>query len=115
MKSRSCKNKGVRLQNEVRDSLMESFPSLRDGDVKPAVMGESGEDLILSPAARDVLPYSIECKNQEKISIWACLKQAEENCVDGSTPLLVFSRNRSDTYVTLKFSDFLNIIKPKNP
>ena len=70
MKSRSAKNKGKRLQNKVRDLLLESFTDLEPDDVKSAIMGESGEDIKLSRAARRLIPYSFECKNQEKLNIW---------------------------------------------
>ena len=72
-------------------------------------MGESGEDIILSPAARDLIPYSFECKNQERLNIWESLSQAEDNSGD-YTPILVFKRNRTTTYVTLELEEFLKII-----
>ena len=40
-------------------------------------MGDSGEDILLSPAARKLFPFSVECKNQEKLNIWSSLEQAE--------------------------------------
>ena len=58
MKASSAKGKGRRLQNYLKDKLYTSFPSLRNGDIKGAVMGESGEDIKLSPAAKDLIPYS---------------------------------------------------------
>ena len=79
MKTRSAKNKGKRLQNSVRDILLETFTQLEEDDIKSTTMGESGEDIQLSPAARKLIPYAIECKNQEKINIWESLKQAESN------------------------------------
>ena len=79
MKSRSAKNKGKRLQNSVRDILLETFQQLEPDDIRSAIMGESGEDIKLSPAARKLIPYSFECKNQEKLNIWDSLIQAEEN------------------------------------
>lgn len=69
MKTRSAKAKGRRLQDSVRKLLLENFPQLEDDDIKTAIMGESGEDIHLSPAARKLIPYSIECKNQEALSI----------------------------------------------
>ena len=110
MRSRSRKNKGKRLQNKVRDILLEAFQDLEQDDIRSAIMGESGEDIKLSPAARKLIPYSIECKNQEKLNIWSSLEQAEENAND-STPVLIFKRNRSKTYVTLELEEFLKIIK----
>ena len=73
-------------------------------------MGDSGEDIQLSPAARKLIPYSIECKNQEKLNIWGALEQAEKNSGD-SKPVLIFKRNRSKTYVVLEIEDFIDLIK----
>ncbi len=111
MKTASRKAKGRRLQNKIRDLLIEHFSDeLEDDDIRCAIMGESGEDLKLSPAARKLIPYSIECKNQEKINIWESLNQAEENSGD-SKPVLIFKRNRSKTYAVLEIEDFINLIK----
>jgi hypothetical protein len=72
-------------------------------------MGESGEDIKLSPAARKLIPYSFECKNQEKLSIWSPLEQAESNA-GKHIPLLVFKRNRSKTYAVLEFDKLLELL-----
>ena len=72
-------------------------------------MGESGEDIILSPAARDLIPFSFECKNQERLNIWESLSQAEENS-NKHIAALVFKRNRTKTYITLELEEFLKII-----
>jgi hypothetical protein len=110
VKSRSAKNKGKRLQNTVRDVLLETFNTLEPDDIKSAVMGDSGEDIQLSPAARKLIPYSIECKNQEKLNIWGALEQAEKNS-GNSNPVLIFKRNRSKTYAVLEIEDFIKLIK----
>ena len=39
-------------------------------------MGAGGEDLIMARAAREKFPYSIECKNVEKLNVWEAYKQA---------------------------------------
>ena len=111
MKTSSGKAKGRRLQNKIRDLLLEHFSDkLEPDDVKVAIMGESGEDIKLSPAARKLIPYSFECKNQEKLSIWSALEQAAENSGD-YPPVLIFKRNRSKTYVTIELEEFLKFIK----
>lgn len=116
MKTRSAKAKGRRLQQLMKQVIHEHFPTLEEDDVKSTTMGEAGADLFLSPAARRLFPWSIECKNQEKIAIWSALKQAEENTKDGTAPLLVFSRNREpEPYVALKLSDFLKNIGLQTP
>ena len=113
MKTSSKKGKGRRLQNFVRDRLLMSFPTLEPDDVKTAIMGESGEDIKLSPAAQRLIKCSFECKNQERLQIWKSLEQAEENCND-RTPVLVFKRNRSKTYVAIEVDSFLTLIKEEN-
>ena len=102
------KAKGRRLQNKVRELLIEKF-DIHPDDIKTADMGESGEDIKMAHGARQKFPFSVECKNQEKLNIWSSLEQAEENCGDYK-PLLIFKRNRSKTYVTLSLEDFLDIL-----
>ena len=110
MKPRSAKNKGKRLQNTIRDLILEKFDSkLEPDDVRSITMGDSGEDILLSPAARKVFPFSVECKNQEKLNIWSALEQAEENSGDHS-PLVIFKRNRSKTYAVLEFEELFQLL-----
>ena len=109
MKTRSAKNKGKRLQNNVRDLLLETFSDLEPDDIRSAIMGETGEDIKLSPAARRLIPYSFECKNQEKLNIWDSLQQAEKNC-GVYDPVLIFKRNRSKTYAVVNIEKFIELI-----
>ena len=110
MKPRSAKNKGKRLQNQIRDLILEKFNQLEPDDVRSITMGDSGEDILLSPAARKLFPFSVECKNQEKLNIWSALEQAENNSGDYD-PVLIFKRNRTKTYAVLELKDFIRLIK----
>lgn len=113
MKTRSAKAKGRRFQQEIRSAILEVFKNFDADDVKVAIMGESGTDIKLSPYARQFFPYSVECKNVEKLNIWQALKQAEENTKEGTATLLTFSRNRMpEPYVALKLSDFMRLMSP---
>ena len=47
MKPRSAKNKGKRLQNKIRDLILEKFDTLEPDDVRSITMGDSGEDILL--------------------------------------------------------------------
>ena len=109
MKPRSAKNKGKRLQNNVRDLILEKFNQLEEDDVRSITMGDSGEDILLSPAARKLFPFSVECKNQEKLNIWSSLEQTETNA-GKHTPLLIFKRNRSKTYAVLQLDDLMEML-----
>ena len=109
MKPRSAKNKGKRLQNKVRDLILEKFQQLEEDDVRSTTMGDSGEDVLLSPAARKLFPFSVECKNQEKLNIWSALEQTENNS-NNHVPLLIFKRNRTKTYAVLGFDKLLELL-----
>ena len=75
-------------------------------------MGMSGEDIVLTPSAKKVIPYSFECKNTERLNLWKSLEQCESNCEDRN-PVLIIKRNRSDVYAIIKFDKFLNLIEEK--
>lgn len=110
MKTSSAKSKGRRFQQEIRDLILENFKQLEPDDVRSTGMGQPGEDLLLSPAARKVFPFASECKNQETTSIWQWIKQAEENS-NGHKPLVLFKRNRSKSYAVIEVNDLMDILK----
>lgn len=111
MKPQSCKSKGRRLQQRIAASIVQAFPHLQPDDVVSTSMGAGGEDVRLSPTAREAIPVSIECKCQEKLNVWSCLEQARTNAPPGSTPCLVFSRNRSPTYAVLPWEVLLDLYR----
>lgn len=106
----SKKARGRKLQQHVRDKLYETFTELEEGDIRSTSMGAGGVDLQLSPQAKRLFPYSVECKNQESLSVWNSFAQAESNCETGTKPLLVFKRNRTDVYCMIKLEDFLEVL-----
>ncbi len=109
--SKSRKGKARDLQNRVAEDLRASFSPLGSADIHPAIMGSSGIDILLSSRARDMLPYAIECKNQEALSIWDALKQCQANAEkEALIPLLVFKRARSETYAVLRWADLLALL-----
>ena len=110
MRPQSCKSKGRRLQQRVAASILQTFPHLAPDDVVSTSMGAPGEDVRLSPLAREAVPLSLECKCVEKINVWACLEQCESNTPAGVTPCLVFARNRSKVYATLPWSELLRLL-----
>ena len=109
MKPNSGKAKGRRIVQELKAAILESFPHLQSDDIQLVPTSVGGEDLKLSPAARDCWPYSTECKNQEKLNIWAALKQAEGNS-QGRPHNVVFRRNRTEPHVVLRLEDFLDLL-----
>ena len=108
MKARSAKNKGKRLQNKVRDLILEKFQQLEPDDVRSITMGDSGEDILLSPAARRLFPFSVECKNQEKLNIWESYKQASDNA-GKYEPIVVIKRNNQKPLVLIDAEYFVRL------
>ena len=106
---RYSKAKGRKLQNFVRDELRVAFPSLEEDDVKSQTMGMPGEDIVLSPAARKLIPFSFECKNVERLQFWKSVEQAESNS-NGRTAVIVVKKNGRDPYVALPLDDWLDLI-----
>lgn len=110
MKTSSAKAKGRRLCSDIASRILAKFTKLQADDIRVTSSGATGEDLQMSPLARMCFPFSVECKNQETLNIWKALEQAKSNC-GAHTPLLVFSRNRSEVYCAMKFDDLLKMFE----
>ena len=109
MKIQSAKAKGRRLQQWVRDLLIEEL-RVHPEDVESRSMGAGGEDLIMARAAREKFPYSIECKNQEKVNIWESYSKAVENSKDYE-PIVVVKRNNHKPLVLVDAEYFVGLHK----
>ena len=111
MNSRGAKSKGREFQNKIRDLLREKYEGqLEPDDVKSCIMGNNGVDIELSPAARKLIPWSIECKRQEKVSLYAWWEQAKSNCTQGTKPAIILKSNRKDPLVVMSLEDFINLL-----
>lgn len=111
MKTQSCKAKGRRLQQMIATDLLEIFPSLTEDDVRSTSMGAGGEDVQLSAAARKLIPFSFEAKNQEKVNIWSAIHQSKANCPASSTPIVVFKKNNEKPQVILSWDYFKTTLR----
>lgn len=109
MKPHSAKAKGRRLQQWIRDKIIEAF-NLTTDDVYSRSMGACGTDVYLSPAGKTRFPFSIEAKNQEGISIYKAWDQAVMNVQGGCDPLLVYKKNGRDPLAILDFNTFIRLV-----
>ena len=111
MKISSAKAKGRGMCKELRDAILETFPDLEPDDIRVTASGVTGEDLHLSPAARRRVPFAIECKAQEKLNIWAAIKQAQAHAEGGPyAPLVAFRKNRETAFVSIPMGYFLDLL-----
>lgn len=111
MKTQSAKAKGRRLQQWFRDILIEEL-DIHPEDIESRSMGAGGEDLIMAKAARNLFPYSIECKNQQAVNVWKAYEQASENC-KGYEPLAVIKRNHHKPLAVVDLDAFI-LLNRKN-
>jgi hypothetical protein len=113
LKTSSMKAKGRRLQQYVRDLILHKHPSLEEDDVKSTAMGQGGEDVQLSPAARKLVPLSIECKSRASWAFYKDLDQAHANCPKGCQPVLVAKANHRDPVVIINADYFFDHYQPR--
>lgn len=114
MKTSSCKSKGRRLQDQVRSGLRllgEHF-GLEADDIKSQIMGVSGVDIVLSPAAKKVLgDLCIECKNVEKLNTVGVFQHHASKYPHPKIPVLIHSRNRTEPMATMSLDTFLDLLE----
>ena len=109
MRTQSKKAKGRRLQQWVRDLLIEKL-EVHPEDIESRSMGAGGEDLIMSRSAREKFPYSIECKNQESLNKWKSYEQAQQNS-GNYEPIVVIKRNNVKPLVLVDADYFIELHK----
>lgn len=109
MKPRSAKSKGRNFQQVIRDILLKEFPSLEKDDIRSTAMGQGGEDLQLSPAARKLIPYQIECKAKARSQIHTYYEQAKQH--GKHEPIVIVKMDRDIPLVTMSLDHFLTLIK----
>ena len=112
MSTATRKAKGRRLQQQFRTLLIEKL-DIDPEDVESRSMGSAGEDLIMSKAARNKFPFSIEAKNQESLNVWAAWDQAKKNS-GIYEPILVIKKNGVPPKVVVDADTFLDLVKEFN-
>lgn len=96
----------------VRDAILSTFPQLEPDDVKSTSMGATGEDVQLSPAARKLVPYQIECKNKATSQIHTYYEQAIQH--GNHEPLVIVKKDRDIPLAIVSLEHFLNLLKNNN-
>lgn len=108
---RNNKARGRLLQQEVRDAILTTFPELEPDDVRSTIMGGSGEDIQLSPAARKVLGGTQwECKRVKTLkTIYNWLEQAKTH--GPHKPVVVTRQDKSKPLVIIPLTDYLELLR----
>jgi hypothetical protein len=112
MDTKSAKQKGRKLQQTVRDKIIRAFKEfgVLPEDVKSCIMGDSGEDIQLSPFARSFLPISLECKSYKSFAVYKHYEQAEkEASKEGYEPVVVLKANHKKPLVLIDLDYWLDL------
>ena len=109
MNTATRKAKGKRLQKYVCNLILKFFPILSEKDVISIRMGRPGEDVQLSDKAKKIFPYSIECKNQERMKyLWEAYEQAISNSKN-LEPLVIIKINKKKPLVVIDAEYFIKL------
>lgn len=96
----------------MRDLILKTFPGLEPDDVKSTSMGVTGEDVQLSPAARKLVNYQIECKNKAKHAVYTHYEQAISH--GEREPLVILKMDRKQPLAVISLDHFMQLLKDKN-
>ena len=108
MKPQSAKAKGRKLQQWARDQILQRFPTLSIDDVRSTSMGAGGEDVQLSTAARELVSYTIECKNRKAIAVYKDYEQAKTHGL--IEPLVILKQNLSKPLALVDAEHFFDLV-----
>ena len=111
MKTQSAKAKGRRLQQWVVKQLIETF-DIHPEDIKSCSMGAGGEDVQMARSAREKFPYSVECKNVERLNVWDAYDQAKANS-GNYEPIVIMKKNGKKPLAIVDAEYFINLNKEK--
>jgi len=88
----------------VQKLLLETFPELEEDDCRSNPMGSQGEDILLSPTARKLLPWNIEVKRKKRIAAVKYMEQARDH---GDYEPVVFFREDRGQWYSIVTSEYL--------
>ena len=110
MKPSSAKAKGRTFQQQLMRLLLTKFPQLEPDDISSRSMGAGGEDLLLSPAARKLIPYSFECKSIARFAGHTYMEQAQANTPAGIKPVAVVKANHKKPVVIMYLDEWIKTL-----
>ena len=111
MKQKSRIQKARYLQNIVKDRIVKLYPALTKKDIRTSLTGENSADIkLLTPTARKLFPYSVECKNRNEFkSIYRYFTQAESH--SDLEPILIIKSNRAKPLAIIDLEHFFTLLQ----
>ena len=97
------RRKGKVWERQVAVAFRQAMPGI---DPRRGQQSRAGGD---APDVVGVPGFHIECKHRAAVSAEAALKQAEASVPVGAWPLAVLKKNRSEPYIAMRLTDFLDL------
>jgi len=112
----SAKAKGRDLQNWVchKISKLINLPCGKDEYIASREASQTGTDIRLIGKAKELFPFSVECKWQEKWNMRAFIKQAKANQMENTDWLLFCKRNREKVVAIMDAERFFVLLEQLN-
>ncbi len=113
IKNSSAKAKGRSLQQWACCKISEllGLPWGKDEMIAPREGAQSGTDVRLIGEALSRFPFSVECKAQESWHLSAWIKQARDNCMQGTDWLLICKKRRQQPVVVMDAERFFDLLR----
>lgn len=101
--------KGTKLQKQIVKDILNHFPELDVSDVISAPECANGADIQLSDKAKELFPYQIEAKNQNRMKeVYKVFKQATSHGDD--TPVAIIKRDDEEALLIMKPEIFYKLV-----
>jgi len=100
------KKKGARLERKLASLIRQKG---LDKDAKRMPLSGAFDHLKSDIYTR--LPYSFECKNQERVKLWEWWAQAKEQAKLAEKPVLVISGNYRPILAVVEIDTLLDLLK----
>lgn len=116
-RGRTSRNKGSNYERTIASIFKERYgvdlvrTPQSGGFAKKSVKADEFRGDVVSADSSKELLLHIEAKNHKSWSLPKWFEQAESDCPEGKTPVVVFHKHgTSIEYVALKLSDFLKLV-----
>ena len=109
----SRKSKGREFQKFICKKISEntgiSWGYEDDKEIQPRLMGQSGVDIVLRGKAKECFPFAVEAKNQENLSLWKTIEQAQANQGDFKFWIVIHKKNGKKPIAIMDLDSFFSL------
>lgn len=117
-KGKNAKRKGGQYERDIAKKFQSRYgvelkrTPQSGGFAKKSEKADDYRGDITIVDTKQMLLVHIECKNQKTWQLKQWIEQAESDCPEGRTPIVIFHQhNSSKDYVCLSLEDFFNLVE----